>query len=199
MKNVLLVGDSIRLGATGSPGYGVFVKENMKDEAFVWGPEENCRFAQYTLRHLRDWKAELSVAGVAAEDVNVVHWNNGLWDLLRLDGDEPLTPKDVYISMLERVYRKLRLYFPNAKIIFALTTAVPEKRQGKNFMRKNCEIDEYNEATKALMERLGVEINDLHTVTKGFDEGKYSDSVHFTEESCRFLADIVTAKIRASL
>ena len=199
MKNVLLIGDSIRIGATGSPGYGVFVKESLKDEAFVWGPEENCRFAQYTLRNLCDWKAELAKAGVEAADVSVVHWNNGLWDLLRLDGDEPLTPEDMYLLMLERVYQKIRLYFPNAKVIFALTTAVPEKRQGKNFMRMNCEIDAYNESVKALMARLGVEVNDLHTITKGFDESMYSDSVHFTEEACRILADAVTAKIRASL
>ena len=127
MKNVFLIGDSIRIGANNSPGYGVYVKENLAGEANVYGPAENCRFAQYTLRYIREWRRE-----VDAESIDVVHWNNGLWDLLRLDGDEPLTPLDTYLSMLERVHRTLRASFPRARIIFALTTAVVERRAPSN-------------------------------------------------------------------
>ena len=191
MKNVFLIGDSIRIGATGSPGYGGFVKENLAGLAEVYGPDENCRFAQYTLRGIYDWRRKVDAASI-----DVVHWNNGLWDLLRLDGDEPLTPLDHYVFTLERVYASLRRSFPNARIIFALTTAVPMARQGKNFCRRNEEIEAYNEAARALMARLGVEINDLYAITSAFDESLYSDSVHFTEQGCRILADAVTAKIR---
>ena len=47
MKNIYLIDDSIRFGAPGSPGYGVYVKEKLESRAKVYAPEENCRFAQY--------------------------------------------------------------------------------------------------------------------------------------------------------
>lgn len=87
MKNIFLIGDSIRFGATNSPGYGIYVKEKLDGIANVYAPNENCRFAQYTLRQLHDWVQKLD-----GESIDVVHWNNGLWDVLRVDGDEPLTP-----------------------------------------------------------------------------------------------------------
>ena len=194
MKNVYLIGDSIRIGANNSRGYGVFVEENLKDVANVYGPSENCRFAQYTLRGLYDWRRQVDAASI-----DVVHWNNGLWDLLHVDGDEALTPLDMYLSMLERVHASIRKAFPNAHIIFALTTAVVERRAGANFYRKNAEIEAYNEATKELMARLGVEVNDLYAITSQFDETMYADAVHFADEGCRILADAVTAKIKAHL
>lgn len=89
----------------------------------MYSPNENCKFVQYTLRALCDW-----VDQVNADEIDVVHWNNGLWDVLRLHDDEPLTPIDVYVHMLERVHKKLKLLFPKAKIIFALTTPIIEKK-----------------------------------------------------------------------
>ena len=55
MKNIYLIGDSIRFGSVGgkgSPGYGIFVKEILNGIANVYAPNENCRFAQYTLREI---------------------------------------------------------------------------------------------------------------------------------------------------
>ena len=52
MKNIYLIGDSIRFGAPGSDGYGMHVKEKLQGKANVYAPNENCRFAQYTLRYL---------------------------------------------------------------------------------------------------------------------------------------------------
>lgn len=194
MKNVFLIGDSIRIGAKNSPGYGVFVKENLKDEANVYGPDDNCRFAQYTLRGIYDWKRQVDAAAI-----DVVHWNNGLWDLLHIDGDEALTPLDTYLSFLERIYKSLCRAFPNAKIIFALTTAVVERKAGANFYRRNAEIEVYNAAARELMNRLGVEVNDLYEVSGAFGEEMYADAVHFADAGSRLLAERVTAKIREQL
>ena len=123
MKNIMLVGDSIRYGshvvsevAELSPGYGIYVKEMLEGVANVYAPEENCRFAQYSLRFLQKWAKK-----VPAEEIDVVHWNNGLWDVLRLYDDEPLTPIEFYGDLLKRVYKRIRLLFPNAKVIFALS------------------------------------------------------------------------------
>ena len=57
MKNILLIGDSVR------KGYDKYVKESFQGKANVYFPDENCRFAQYVLRHLHEW----------IEDVNEEH------------------------------------------------------------------------------------------------------------------------------
>ena len=70
MKKVTLLGDSIR-----QIGYGKSVEEALKKEGIeVFQPEENCRFARYTFRMLFDYKDQ-----IAGSDV--IHWNNGLWDV----------------------------------------------------------------------------------------------------------------------
>ena len=126
----------------------------------MYGPDENCRFAQYTLRYLHEW-----AASVPREEIDVVHWNNGLWDVLRLYGDEPLTPLEVYGDMLRRVYKRIRYLFPNARIIFALSPSVIEEWANPIFIRYNREIEEYNRKAKEVMEELGVGVNDLYSVS----------------------------------
>ena len=59
MKNIYLIGDSIRFGAQTSPGYGVYVKEALLQKANVFAPNENCRFASYTLRYLHEWASDI--------------------------------------------------------------------------------------------------------------------------------------------
>ena len=193
MKNIYLIGDSIRFGSfggNGSPGYGIYVSEKLSGIANVYAPKENCRFAQYTLREIYGWSK-----CVDADKIDVVHWNNGLWDVLRLHGDEPLTPLDMYLNMLERIYKKIKLFFPNAKIIFALSTAVIKESASDAYVRYNREIEQYNQAARELMGRLGVTVNDLYNVTKAFDESYYSDWVHPNEKGAKILADAVIKSI----
>ena len=199
MKNVLLIGDSIRFGATSnpeyntsnSPGYGVYVAEMLKNEAKVFAPDENCRFAQYTLRYLYDWSKDIE-----CEKIDVVHWNNGLWDVLRINGEDPLTPIDVYELMLGRVCDMIKKIFPNAKIIFALSTAVVEEWARPDFMRYNSDIEKYNEAAKRSLEKKGVLFNDLYSISAAFDNSLHADFVHFNEEGSKILASAVCEKIR---
>lgn len=186
MKNIFLIGDSIRFGSRNSPGYGIYVEEKLKGIANVFSPNENCRFAQYTLRAICDWAGQ-----IRAEEIDVVHWNNGLWDVLRLHGDEPLTSLEVYVSMLERIHKKIRLFFPKAKIIFALSTPVIEKSAPIGWIRYNQEIEAYNNAAKQVMQKLGVTVNDLYRTAKDFDESYYADWTHFNEKGAQILADKV--------
>ena len=51
MKNVILLGDSIRIG------YCNYVKEELKDIAEVVFPDDNSRFTQYTFVNLFSWLA----------------------------------------------------------------------------------------------------------------------------------------------
>ena len=193
MKNILLIGDSIRFGAPpNSPGYGVLVQEKLKDVANVYRIDDNCRFVQYTLRYLWDWARQ-----VDADSIDVIHWNNGLWDVLRLHGDEPLNPCDIYVDTLERIYHMLQKLFPNAKIIFATSTAVIEAKADPTFFRKNADIEAYNQAAIERLAPLGVEINDLYAITKDFDDSLHSDWVHFNAQGSDILADEVVKKVMA--
>ncbi|MBQ9964369.1 MAG: hypothetical protein IJP14_04535 [Clostridia bacterium] len=195
MKKVFLIGDSIRFGSgDNSPGYGVYVKQGLAGKAEVLAPNDNCRFAQYTLRYLRDWTNCLS-----AEHVDIVHWNNGLWDVLRINGDEPLTPCDVYVEFLRRIHANLRKLFPNAKIIFALSTPVVEEWANPDFYRLNADIERYNAAATELMQSLGVEVNDLYTVAKGLDESYRDDWVHYNAAGCEVLGKAVLNVIGKAL
>lgn len=198
MKNIFLIGDSIRFGAESnpnyqtsySPGYGVYVEEALKGQANVYMPNDNCRFAQYTLRYLYDWAKDID-----CEKIDVVHWNNGLWDVLRINGDEPLTPLDVYEKMLCRVCNMIKKLFPNAKIIFALSTAVVEEWARPDFMRYNSDIEAYNRVAKRTLEKMGVIINDLYTISAAFHNCLHADWVHFNEEGSKILARAVCEKV----
>ena len=193
MKNIYLIGDSIRFGyhegKKTSPGYGIYVKEKLKGKANVYAPNENCRFAQYTLRYLHEWANAIPKA-----EIDVVHWNNGLWDVLRLFGDEPFTEINYYGESLKRIYKRIRFLFPNAKIIFALSTSVKEEWGNKDFFRYNCEIELYNQKAVEVLSPLGVQFNDLYSITKTFDDTLHSDWVHYGEEGSKILADAVIKK-----
>ena len=189
MKKIFLIGDSIRFGAScvpPSPGYGVYVKEKLADRAEVYAPNENCRFAQHTLRFLHEW-----AASAPKGEIDVVHWNNGLWDALHLFGDEAFTDLDYYGKTLVRIYKRIRLVFPNARVIFALSTSVKEAWARADFIRYNPEIEEYNKKAIEVLSPLGVEINDLYSITKDFDDAKRSDWVHYGDEGSKILADAV--------
>lgn len=195
-KYVFLIGDSTCYGDPpfeDKPGYGRYVREMLQGQAEVHYPDENCRFAQYTLRYLHEWAAK-----VDKQAVDVVHWNNGLWDVLQLYGDEPLTPLDMYVDMLRRVYQRIRLLFPNTKVIFALSGAVNEAVCTANFSRSNAVVDRYNDAARKLMDELGVPVNDLHAVSLTFDESHFSsDHAHKNEKGSRIYASAVIKAIEA--
>ena len=203
MKNLLLLGDSIRMG------YDSYVQEKLAGRMNVFFPEENCRFAQYTLRTLSDWKGQL-----ALPEIQVVHWNNGLWDVLHLntgstgcDGEaagetiapenvvaghhydkDPLTPPDMYRYMLGRVLTRIRQLFPNAEIIFATSTPVIEEQAGWAY-RSNAEIEEYNQIAREVLIPRGVRINELGEFARRTCEDQHRDWVHYNETGCSLLAD----------
>ena len=108
MKKIVLLGDSIRMG------YDKYVKEALEHSAQVFYPAENCRFAEHVLRFVHEWKAK----GEWGDDVDLVHWNAGLWDVLELFGDQPLTSLSYYGEAIARIDKRLRMLFPKAKMVF---------------------------------------------------------------------------------
>lgn len=168
MKNILLIGDSIRMG------YDKAVKNTLDGKANVYFPEENCRFASYVLRYIHEYKAL-----VKDGDVDILHWNAGLWDCLRLFEEEPHTPIDIYAYYIERICIRIQKFFPNAHVIFATSTSVQSQNMGKNFKRYNEEIEKYNETAIQIVKKYGFAVNDLYTVSCSLPEEAHSDPVHY--------------------
>ena len=186
MKKILLIGDSIRMG------YDKYVKEALKDSAEVYYPEENCRFAEYVLRYAHEWKKKLG----CPDDLDLVHWNAGLWDALELFGDEPLSTLDYYENAIRRIDKRLRLIFPKAKIIFATSTAVVEEMANPEFFRHNETIKKYNAAALKALENTDTFINDLWSITEAAPRSYHSDWVHYyTNEGTKLIGNKVTEAI----
>ena len=173
MKKIVLIGDSIRLG------YEKYVKEAFEGVAEVYSPAENCRFAEYTLRFAHEWKSK----GQWPDDVDVVHWNAGLWDVIRILGDEPLTPLCAYENFICRIDKRLRTIFPNAKIVFATSTAIYEAGYTGTFKRLNKDIEQYNQAALSVLAKTDTRIDDLYEITKDIDDSCRSDMTHFNTEN----------------
>ena len=169
MKKVVLLGDSIRMG------YDKYVKEALAGVAEVYYPDTNCAFSVHLLRYTHEWKAK----GEWGDDVDLVHWNAGLWDMLELFGDEPLSTKDYYAHNVLKIHNRLRMLFPKAKLVFATSTTVWEERCSKDFRRHNATIDAYNKAALAVLSDTDSLYNDLYTHSLNCPEEYRSDAVHF--------------------
>lgn len=169
MKKVVLIGDSIRMG------YDKYIKDALEKTAEVFYPDENCRFAEYVLRYAHEWKAN----GGWGDDVDLVHWNAGLWDALELFGDEPLTSLSYYGEAIKRIDKRIRMLFPNAKIVFATCTNVNEEMSRPEFTRHNSTIQKYNEEALRALKDTDTVINDLYSLTASLPNEYRSDWVHF--------------------
>ena len=189
MKKVLLLGDSIRMG------YDKYVKMALEDVADVVYPRENCRFTAYITRHLVNWRADFKLG----EDVDLVHWNVGLWDVLILEDGEHLVPFEIFEYYFERVCKQIRTFFPRAKVIFATSTPVQEHLfHGPK--RRNEDTRRYNARAVEIATRYGAEINDLYSLVDGCPSSYYSDMTHlYTKEGTRLLTERVADVIAEAL
>lgn len=170
MKKILLLGDSIRLG------YERYVKEMFDGHAKVYSPGDvNGGMAQFIQRWLNEWKRR----GNFPDDMDLVHWNAGLWDVLRICGDDTLSSPAFYAETLQRVHKRIKLLFPKAKIVFALSTWVQEDLYQGEYQRYNKDIELFNEIAIKTLGPLGEEFDDLYSVTKNAPKECFSDMTHF--------------------
>jgi hypothetical protein len=168
-KKIFLIGDSIRMG------YDKYVKEALAEVAEVYYPDENCRYAENVLRFAHEWKSKTG----APDDVDLVHWNAGLWDVLELFGDEPLSTPEYYANVIPRIDRRLRMLFPKAKIVFATSTAVNEGMASPDFFRHNSNIEKYNAIAVSVLKNTDTVINDLYSLSASLPAEAHSDFVHY--------------------
>ena len=180
MKKIILLGDSIRLS------YGNRVRELLGEGYTVWQPEDNCRFASYTLRMLFEYKAQL-------EGADIIHFNCGLWDMCDLFGDGPFTSLEFYVEQMVRIAKILKTYAP--VVIFAATTPPSPKMWGHDLNR----VRAYNTAAMAALEPLGVLFDDLFTpVAEDIDRMISEDYLHASPYGVEILANRVADCIKAN-
>ncbi len=176
---VTLLGDSIRL-----LGYGKKVPSLLGENFEVYQPKDNCRFAKYTLRGLFEWAKDM-------EGSEIIHWNNGLWDVCDLYGDGTFSSDEDYVKDMLRI---ARILLSRAKIvIFATTTPInPAHRYNKN-----SDIERFNALVVPKLREMGVRINDLYTTVAG-DIDSYilkSDLIHLTDAGIDVCAEQVANAI----
>ena len=184
MKKVTLLGDSIRM-----IGYGKTVAEALiKDGAEVFQPEGNCMFSKYTLRMLFDYKEQ-----IAGSDV--IHWNNGLWDVSDLFGDGQFTPTEEYCENMLRIADVLLKITPN--VIFATTTPVRN-----NYPYQTAEdIKRLNDAIVPLIKAKNIAINDLYGLVYPVKEEviRDDDLIHLNDKGIELCSKQVIDSIKKFL
>ena len=191
MKKIILLGDSIRLG------YDKYVKDALCDVAEVYYPNDSARFSEYTLRYLSDWKHDNGWG----DDIDLVHWNTGLWDVLEMYGEEPISNPTQYGETIGKIARQIKILFPNAKQVFATSTSVIEEKYGSDRKRHNATIEQYNKIAVEALEGTGCVINDLYVLTKNAPlEIRNGDPTHFyTPEGTKLIGDRVLSVICGEL
>lgn len=204
MKKVLLLGDSICLG------YGQKVKEMLSDIAEVKTTKENAQWTKYTYWNFELWAGE--------EHYDVIHWNNGIWDLHLIDNDEHFCSLEEYVRDNERLKLLISKYADT--MIWATSTPagkVLDQRKALNALANtnrafkerfltsgqkdwNRSIRVYNDAAIQLYQSLGVEIDDLHGVLSEHLEDYLSpDGIHPNAKGYDALASHVADVIRNAL
>ena len=181
-KKIVLLGDSIR-----KVGYGPSVQKALEPDFEVWQPEENGRFAQHTLRMLRDYRFDLAGS-------DLIHFNNGLWDMVDVFDDGPFTPLDQYVETMLRLVRIMKGFAP--KLIFATTAPVhPDFPH-----HSNERIKLFNDTLVPELQKQGVIINDLYTpMLPHCIDGITEDMIHLNELGIRICAEQTERMIREAM
>ena len=193
MKKVLLLGDSIRMGYEG------YVKEILKDEYEVISPEENGRFAAYTL-----WQANQMFK--MHPDIQLVHFNNGYWDMnIESPMTEAIHPIEEYKNFLKRIVKLCRDC--GARVVFATTVPIIEEGSAADntgvsgsINYKNSWVKEYNAGAFDVMKELEVPVNDMYSLCK--EDAlcyKCPDLLHLTEQGSKLCAEQTANIIREIL
>lgn len=208
MKNVLLIGDSIRLG------YQSRLQEILGENVKIYAPQENCRFTKYALWGMFSW-----YDGFGRPKIDAAQWNNGIWDIHRVTADGQLfTPIDEYEEYQRRMVIQMRSY--TDKVIFANSTPGgkaldaqhpinPLVNTEQNFGKVpltarmdewNADIKRYNERAEKVMKEMNVPVNDFYSAIMA-DTEKYvcADGVHMTPEGYDLLAHMTAEKILGML
>ncbi len=189
MKNVILIGDSIRMG------YQDTVRAQLAGLVDVWGPEANGGTSENVLANLDEW--------AMSRQADVVHINCGLHDIKTEPGqDAKEVPLATYARNVRSILTQLQAK-ADTTVIWASSTPVNQEchQRTKPFHRFEADVIAYNAAALAVAKELGVLVDDLFAVvtSAGRDELLIEDGVHFTPSGCDVLGVAVADCIKGVL
>lgn len=198
LPNVLLYGDSISIM------YTMRVRARLKDKANVYRLHENGNHSGKFIElmtEMHDAMRDPQLDPPWAFQWDVIHFNVGLHDLkYLLDGKMDkekgiqVSSIDVYKKNLRAIVDYLHELAPNAKLVFATTTPVPDKSEG----RVAGDAARYNEAAREVLKDYpDVLINDLYSLAKPNQEKWWlkRGNVHYNKTGCEALGDKVAESI----
>lgn len=203
LPRVLIIGDSISIG------YTPVVQRELERVAEVIHAPGNNAYSAFGVANARDW--------VGSDGWDVIYFNHGIWDVQLLEGNhlvraptgrEPrigapftnhatlyftrwqrrATPEE-YLRNIEDL---LNILEPAAaSVIFATTT--PWTTYG---VETEVLIQQNNASARALMNRRGVLVHDLHALArKNLSRWHSADGLHFNEQGNEGLGSAVAATI----
>lgn len=185
MKDVILLGDSIRIG------YQDTVRERLASCAAVWSPIHACN-SDRLLERLDEW--------VLSRRADVVHLNCGLHDIKKpFDTGLAEVPLDRYTENVRAILTRLQAE-TTATVVWALNTPVNSEwhHNTKGMDRFEEDAVAYNAVASGICRDLGVAVNDLFSVvmSAGRDDLLMPDGVHFKPEGYALLGEHVAETIR---
>ncbi len=182
LPNVLLIGDSISIG------YTIPTRAILKGKANVHRIPTNGGDTRRGKRSIDKWLGE--------RKWDVIHFNWGLHDLKRLDGQNVQVPIEEYEQNLREIVARLKQ--TGAKLIWASTTPlqdVPLKP-----VRLDSDAVKYNAVAKRIMDENGVAINDLYAFAMPqLLDIQRKANCHFSPQGSNALAEQVAAAIEKAL
>lgn len=190
LPNLLIIGDSISMGYTSYVQKDLKLFYNVERATHADGTDENAQGTTYTIANLDRW---LSQAG----KVDVITWNNGLWNARdpSLDAQAPGNATDLttYQNDLTNIGRKLLA--TGARVIFFTTTDIPSS--GSTFIPGR-DIDENTIAYNVLVP-MGIEVYDLHALAISNAKLHLStDPIHFNTQGYSLFGEFVSDMVRTN-
>ncbi|MEO0550805.1 MAG: SGNH/GDSL hydrolase family protein [Pseudomonadota bacterium] len=185
LPNVLIYGDSISID------YSETVRRQLMGEANVIRLPANGNHSGKIIENMIRMQASMSDLALSDPwrfEWDFIHFNAGLHDLKYVASGKLDKRNGTQVNSIEDYVRNLTdaiAYFqqtaPNAQLIFATTTPVPEGEPGR-FVE---DAVLYNEAATALMREVGIPVNDLYSFTLPALDSWIIDqgNVHYKEEA----------------
>ena len=199
LPKVFIYGDSISIG------YTEYVRASLKDKACVYRLHQNGDSSNEFIPNMEILQKTMFqpyLKGGWNFKWDLIHFNVGLHDLKYLANNKLNKETGVQVSSLKqyednlhKIIKYLQTNFPEAKLIFATTTPVPEGEPG----RFKGDAVRYNEvALKVLKNYPNIIVNDLYkfSIPVWKEYGNGYGNVHYQAEGSR-LQGIEVAKIIA--
>ena len=194
LGNVLIYGDSISIGYTPT------VRSELVGKANVYRLHKNGGDSARVIAAMGEMQKVMGEHWSFTWDV--IHFNVGLHDLKytnydTVNGVQVRTPAE-YQKNLREIIRYFKSVAPNAKLIFATTTAVPEKSRG----RRAGDAVLFNKAAlEVLKDYPEIAVNDLYGLSKPNQEEWWASpgNVHFNKNGTTAQGRQVAEEILSAL